>query len=220
MEYSVQSIYHPDSSLNQVLKDAADDLSLKGLSIQADFLSIDLVSQWNLWMTNKLSIGVFSDAGVGLGAVHQANPTIRRDKTLWLSPRSDDPVEQSIVQCIEHIRDELNRELFAGLIDYESHCAVYYPGGFYKKHVDTFRDDDARAITFIIYLNETWESGHGGKLRVYLESGEHIDIEPKAGTLVLFKSRDFPHEVLESSEERRSITGWYKVRSLHRLPEL
>ena len=34
----------------------------------------------------------------------------------------------------------LNRDLFLGLEDFESHFAMYPPGAFYLKHVDRFRD--------------------------------------------------------------------------------
>ena len=35
---------------------------------------------------------------------------------------------------------------------------------------------------------------------------------PAAGTLVVFMSGDFPHEVLPASRERLSLTGWYRRR--------
>ena len=34
---------------------------------------------------------------------------------------------------------------------------------------------------------------------------------PKANTLVVFMSEEFPHEVLPARKERYSIAGWYRV---------
>jgi hypothetical protein len=42
------------------------------------------------------------------------------------------------------------------------------------------------------------------------ESPNYITVEPYGGTLVLFSSRDIPHEVLDSHYlERLAVVGWY-----------
>ncbi|HEY5930165.1 MAG TPA: 2OG-Fe(II) oxygenase, partial [Burkholderiales bacterium] len=65
------------------------------------------------------------------------------------------------------------------------------------------------------YLNQDWRDADGGELRLYLEREpltRHVDIRPDGGTLVLFLSEKFPHEVLPAKRERHSLTGWFKAR--------
>jgi len=64
----------------------------------------------------------------------------------------------------------------------------------------------------VCYLNDAWRAEHGGALRIELADGREHDVLPQAGTLVVFMSADFPHEVLAASRERLSITGWYRRR--------
>ena len=83
-------------------------------------------------------------------------------------------------------------------------------------------------MTFILYLNENWQAEQGGQLRLYtdataenegnvegdLQQGrqDYVDIEPQGGTLVLFLSERFYHEVLPATRERLSLTGWLRRR--------
>ena len=70
---------------------------------------------------------------------------------------------------MEGLRQQLNRELFLGLDEYESHFALYAPGAFYRTHLDRFRDDDQRTVSVVIYLNDSWLPGQGGALRLHPE---------------------------------------------------
>jgi len=171
-----------------------------------------LVSKLHRWMEEKEHQGAFKPAGVGKGTRHQNNEAIRRDRILWLPDELGNGVLSELFVLIEAMRAAFNRELYAGLESFEGHFAIYPPGGFYKRHIDTFRDDDARRISFILYLNKSWKPSQGGELRLYLEGNREAVIAPQAGSVVLFDSRKFPHEVLPSEAERRSFTGWFKVR--------
>ena len=59
---------------------------------------------------------------------------------------------------------------------------------------------NARAYTAILYLNDSWHPDHGGCLRLHVDNDgtghRHVDVEPLAGRLVVFSSKDIPHEVL------------------------
>ena len=64
--------------------------------------------------------------------------------------------------------------------------------------------DTERVISFILYLNrEDWQQGDGGELRMYGHRGaewaQPVDVAPTPGTLLLFYSRDFDHEVLATN---------------------
>ena len=36
---------------------------------------------------------------------------------------------------------------------------------------------------------------------------------PAAGTMVIFLSEEFPHEVLPATQDRYSIAGWFRINS-------
>ncbi len=109
---------------------------------------------------------------------------------------------------------QINASLFLGLEDFEGHFALYPPGAYYQKHVDRFRDDDARTVSAVLYLNRDWSVEQGGELRMYFPDERTLDLPPLAGRLVVFLSGEFPeHEVLPASRERLSLTGWFRRRS-------
>jgi len=110
-------------------------------------------------------------------------------------------------ELIEELMERLKRELFLSLQGYEFHFALYPPGGFYKSHLDQFGARSNRMISFIIYLNENWQSGDGGELRIH-KHDQKIDIEPLMNRTVLFRSDCILHEVLSATKPRRSLTGW------------
>lgn len=76
-------------------------------------------------------------------------------------------------------------------------------------HFDSEETVDGRVLTAILYLNEEWTQSYGGQLRLYPFPEEPLDIEPTAGTLVLFSSRNMLHRVLPSSRERYCMTIWF-----------
>lgn len=69
-------------------------------------------------------------------------------------------------------------------------------------------------FTTVLYLNEDWHTQDGGELVVFESTGKSIvtTVNPTFGTMVIFLSESFPHEVLLSHATRRSITGWFRVR--------
>jgi SM-20-related protein len=114
---------------------------------------------------------------------------------------------------MDSLRQALNRELLLGLEELEAHFALYPPGAGYARHRDRFRDDDARVLSTVFYLNPDWREADGGALRLHLPACApvaHRDFFPVAGTLVVFLSADFEHEVLPASRDRLSIAGWMR----------
>lgn len=153
---------------------------------------------------------VFRPAGVGRAGEFQLNPFVRNDEIRWLAPT--DEVEASYLAWMEKLRSGLNRRLFMGLFDYEAHFARYAPGAFYKKHVDAFKGRTNRVLSTVCYLNPNWSLADGGHLLMYEEGIEPIaKISPLMGTLVVFLSDRFPHEVTTASRLRYSIAGWFRV---------
>ncbi|WP_370298268.1 2OG-Fe(II) oxygenase, partial [Pontibacterium sp.] len=88
-------------------------------------------------------------------------------------------------------------------------------GAFYKRHVDAFRGEANRVLTMVVYLNPDWTADDGGELVLYTSDTdqEGIKVVPAMGTVVVFLSEEFPHEVLPAYRDRFSIAGWYRVNS-------
>ena len=160
--------------------------------------------------------GEFHDAAIGSGAQQRIAGDVRADQILWLESSGTGDAQRECLARFEALRLRLNRDLQLGLFEFECHFARYAPGAFYRKHLDQFSRDSRRRLSAILYLNAGWGSEDGGELRLYLErkpESASVDIKPAGGTLVLFLSERFPHEVLPATRERLSLTGWFKSRA-------
>lgn len=159
--------------------------------------------------------GEFHRAGVGRGAGLAVREDVRKDDVLWLDRGSAGPAQDLWLDMIDELRVAMNRGLFLGLQDYQGHFAIYPVGGFYKPHLDRHDNTLSRIITAILYLNDGWAEGDGGELKLWTTPGDNLGafelIEPRLGTLVLFRAADFWHEVLPANRTRMSITGWQRV---------
>ena len=152
-------------------------------------------------------------ARVGHNARVQINAQLRSDDTRWLADAPEDEAERYAVASVHALRAHLNETLFLGSQEVELHFARYNPGAFYRTHRDRFRDDDARLVSLILYLNDDWPDDAGGELVLYADddSGTVVTrVQPCAGTMVCFMSDRFPHEVLPANRDRYSLTGWLR----------
>ena len=167
---------------------------------------------------NQLTQADWKSAGIGRQNSHIVARDIRRDHIYWLDYQH--PSEAHYLSWIEQLRIALNRRLYLGLFDSESHFAVYQPGDFYHKHVDAFRGRSNRLLSVVYYLNPQWGADDGGELVIYsgVDSDNKDDTDtveqtvlPTGGTMAIFLSENFPHEVLPSGKTRYSIATWYRV---------
>jgi|APGre2960657444_1045066.scaffolds.fasta_scaffold05276_3 hypothetical protein len=103
--------------------------------------------------------------------------------------------------------------------------ALYEDGAHYSRHVDNpgpgepssrdgppgWRTGD-RCVTAILYFNSDWEPAHQGQLRLWppllAKRETPVDVEPRAGRLVLFDSRSVEHEVLVAKAPRWALSAW------------
>ncbi len=180
-------------------------------------------SQHNIFLPQELTLlleaecralnagGALSAAGVGRGTAQEVRGGIRGDHIAWLHAGQSIACDRYL-QIMEELRVSLNRSLFLGLHDYESHFAFYAPGAGYLKHLDRFRDDDCRTVSVVIYLNQDWLPADGGALRLHPEGKITEDIAPLASRMVLFLSADMLHEVLPATRDRISLAGWFRRR--------
>jgi len=157
----------------------------------------------------------FKVAGIGRNQSFQLNDKIRSDRTRWLS--SFDPVEQAYLSIMDDCRQQLNQQLFLGLRDYEAHFAHYKEGSYYQRHVDAFHGRSNRLVTTVFYLNPDWDQQDGGELIIYHNDSSNTvcRVLPEFGTMVVFLSEQFPHEVLTSMRDRYSIAGWFRGDMAH-----
>ena len=189
-----------------------DDLAEQGWAVCESFLPAALTRELAAECRQRHAQGLLRQAGVGRGNLQVIRETLRGDSIQWLEPGQSSATDAYLV-AMNTLRLALNRSLYLGLEDYESHFALYPSGAFYLKHVDRFRDDDRRELSAVFYLNECWNEEAGGALRIHLDEQRSMDVQPLAGRLVLFRSAQLLHEVLPTRRERLSMTGWFRHRS-------
>ena len=184
----------------------ADNLAEKGFCVTNDFLSQQEVLAIRSLPIVSGNISELKKAGIGK-ETRQINEGIRGDYISWIDPGTAPEAIVLYLERITALRQFLNEALFLGLKDFEVHIARYPAGAGYKRHLDQFHKDDHRRISVICYLNENWSESEGGQLRIY-EKETITDVLPISGRLVCFRSEMLEHEVLPSTRERISITGW------------
>lgn len=158
--------------------------------------------------------GDFRPAGVGRGKDLKISEDTRSDQVMWLTPGEFSEEQKAYLVKLESLRLALNQRFFLGLFEFEGHFAIYPEGAFYKAHLDRHAGTNDRIATVILYLNEDWQQGDGGELKLWTSAagkdGPFELIEPRMGTMVCFLAGDFWHEVLPATKPRMSITGWFR----------
>lgn len=186
----------------------ADALHAQGYVVLPQYFDAATVAALARQCRELAAAGALQPAATGRGAGLQRSG-LRGDSTRWLADDSSVPAEQHYLATMHALRIALSRSLLLGLQTLEAHYALYPPGAGYARHRDRFRDDDARVLSSVLYLNDNWQAADGGALRLYLPEGPH-HVVPAGGTLVLFLSAEVEHEVLPATRERLSIAGWLR----------
>jgi SM-20-related protein len=168
--------------------------------------------------TRRRAAGEFHDATIGRAGNAKRDASIRGDSICWLGAHTATAPERALRTRFKTLSVALNGALSLGIEEVEAHYACYAPGAGYARHVDRFRDDDARVISLVLYLNDDWHDADGGTLRIYATRDARepaCDLAPRGGTLVAMRSEAIAHEVLPATAERWSIAGWLRRRSRH-----
>jgi SM-20-related protein len=203
----------PLLSVDQIVK-IADDLARDGLSISENALPAAQIATWRARALALQNQGELKAAGIGRAQTQEIAPQVRGDIIAWLDTHSIDTDEQSALNFLDTLKIALNANLYLSLDHVEAHFALYPPGGRYSKHLDRHRNTYARVISLVLYLNETWQSEWGGQLNIFDGEDNLLrSVEPCGGTLVLFRSEQFPHEVVPATKNRLSLTGWLRRRT-------
>lgn len=208
------SVHSGDNS--SLFESISNDIMDKGYSIRPYALPESLTTLLLQHIT-ELPPHNFKQAGIGRAQDHTLNTFIRTDAICWLTDNSQ--ASSAWVSWAESLQVFLNRRLFLGLFSFESHFAHYAKGDFYKKHKDAFKGEGNRVLSVVVYLNKHWNPTDGGELVIYnnqLPDSSLIDntkttVIPGFGTIVVFLSEEFPHEVLPAKRDRYSIAGWFRL---------
>ena len=190
----------------------ADDIENQGFSIRPGALPDDISSSLFSYQ-QSLNSNKYADAGIGRGDDYLKTEFVRTDEICWITGESDAGTKW--IDWTSRLQRFLNQRLYLGLFSFESHFAHYSPGAYYKRHYDAFRGDANRVLSVVTYLNPGWGNTEGGELVLYCDDQdrEGLKIVPLYGTIVVFLSEEFPHEVLPASRDRFSVAGWFRVNS-------
>lgn len=193
------------------LKAAASALAADGWCVQPNLMSVMQTQALADECAAMHDAELLQPARTGIA---RTASIVRGDSTHWFLNGEMSAAQQAFSDRIDVLRQALSRDLMLGLVDSESHYAVYRPGASYGRHLDCLRGNDARVVSAVFYLNDAWLPAEGGALRLHLADRSHRDIYPHAGSLLLFLSAQFEHEVLPATRDRMSIACWMRQRSL------
>lgn len=203
-------------TLNPVYEKIIADLLAQQYSIVDDFFSKDEVLELRENLLLKYEDDLFKKSAIGNIFQEQIVKSVRGDYIYWLDEAAAAVAERRFFEKINDFVLYLNRTCFLGIVEKEFHYAVYPEGTFYKRHLDTFMNDDRRKLSIVCYLNEEdWQANYGGALAIYqnIDGQEHTQtIYPLQGRMVIFESQILEHEVMPVTQKRLSITGWLKTR--------
>ena len=201
---------------NPLYEGIINDISTQQYSIIENFFTDNEVTLLRDSLLSKHKIDAFKKAAIGNRVNETIAKSIRGDMIFWIDEHKGEPSEKLFFEKINSLINYLNKTCFMGILQKEFHYALYPEGTFYKRHLDTFQNDDRRKLSFVCYLNEAgWLPENGGELVLYLNNNgvetEKV-IYPFPGRVVVFESQIIEHEVKPVKTERLSITGWLKTR--------
>lgn len=201
---------------NPLYERIIEDIVVQKYAIVEDFFNDEEVGLLRQSLMDKHAEDAFKKAAIGNKLNATVVKAIRGDVILWIDESHANSAEGLFFNKINSLVSYLNRTCFLGILHKEFHYALYPKGTFYKRHLDTFQNDDRRKLSFVCYLNESgWVPENGGELVLYLDDyGSQTEkvIYPFPGRVVVFESQLLEHEVKPVNTERLSITGWLKTR--------
>lgn len=202
---------------NPLYEQIISDILESGYSIADGFFSDDEVAALRRSLLDTYEEDNFKKAAIGNRTNETIAKAIRGDFILWMDETKANETEQIFFNKVNNLIKYLNKTCFLGILQKEFHYALYPKGTFYKRHLDTFQNDDRRKWSFVFYLNDdTWHPKNGGELVLYPKvNNQEVakTVHPLPGRVVIFESQELEHEVKPVLQSKRlSITGWLKTR--------
>jgi SM-20-related protein len=183
------------------------DFEKQGWAEIPEFVTSDVAMGIRKEIEHLQQINEFKQASIGKQEQKTIDTTQRGDFIRWIDPAYAPQHTRIYLDQMESLKNDLNYHFYLGIRDYECHFAHYPPGTFYKKHVDRHKTGSPRRVSTVLYLNPEWKAEYGGELIIYNSDHTLKRIAPRLGTLAIFLS-ELEHEVLLTSRDRMSITGW------------
>lgn len=200
--------------MNLIFEEIIQDLLDKQYSVIDTFFTENEVENLRKILLHKHEEDALKKAAIGNVFNEKIVKSIRGDFISWINESEAKPAEQVFFNRITEFTNYINRTCYLGIQQREFHYALYPINTFYKRHLDTFQNDDSRRLSIVCYLNdEDWRPEYGGELVIYKEE-EAVKIYPLKGRVVIFESNILEHEVKPVNQIRLSITGWLKTRKL------
>lgn len=201
---------------NPLYEQIISDIGKQQYCIIENFFTGEDVDLLRQSLLKKYEEDAFKKAAIGNKLNETIIKSIRGDVILWMDETKADSFEMVFFNKINSLVSYLNKTCFFGILHREFHYAIYPKDTYYKRHIDTFQNDDRRKLSVVCYLNEDgWLPENGGELVLYLdENGTEVEriIYPFPGRVVIFESQIIEHEVKPVNTQRLSITGWLKTR--------
>ena len=200
------------TSSQSLFERIADDIQNKGYSINPDSLPSGLGDSL-LHRIDNMGEDKFVHARIGREQLLMKNTIVRKNEISWIIGESE--ACRDWLKWTKQMQVFLNRRLLLGLFSFESHFSHYAVGDFYKRHVDAHIGDANRVLSIVVFLNPDWLAESAGEFVLYKDQTDHegIKVTPTLGTVVVFLSEDFPHEVLLTNRDRYAIAGWFRLNS-------
>jgi len=199
------------TSENYLFEQLIQDILANGYGVIEDFIQPLQVTRLSQNLQELYQDGYFKKAGIGNTSNLQVISEIRGDYILWLNQDTSLLCKEIYFDKIDRLISYFNETCFLGIKGIEAHFALFPEGTFYKRHLDSFKNNDKRIFSVIFYLNENWKQENGGELNMYFQEKNIetlVSILPIAGRFLCFESHKIPHEVLVANKDRLSITGW------------
>ena len=202
-----------DHDAQQLIDALIERLAAVGFAVAEDLLPAALVAGLIEAATSREAAGAMSRAAIGRNAARALETHVRRVDAAWMD--GSHVAEAEFLALAESIRQAINRRLYLGLFEFEAQFLTYPPGGFYQRHLDSLAGTRNRIVSMVAYLNEGWETSHGGQLDVWRSPDDHgnpaLTVEPRAGTVVLMLSEEIPHAARPANAVRRVVAGWFRL---------
>ncbi len=203
--------FHENASYEAIISSLLEN----NYAVVENFFTPKLIGQLRQVLFQKNKENSLKKAAVGNKTNQVIDREVRGDYIEWIDFSRANNVEKEFFKTIENFVEYLNKTCFMGILHKEFHYAIYPEGTFYERHLDTFKNDDRRILSMVLYLNdESWTiDKNGGELVIYTAKNESLSLAPYPGRLVIFESQFLEHEVKPVKEgQRLSITGWLKTR--------
>lgn len=201
---------------NPLYEQIISEIGTQQFSIIENFFTTEEVDILRQSLLEKYQEDTFKKAAIGNKVKETILKSIRGDIILWMDESITNAAEKLFFNKINHLVSYLNTTCFLGILHKEFHYAIYPKDTYYKRHIDTFQNDDRRKLSVVCYLNEAgWLPENGGELVLYLNKNDietDKTIYPFPGRVVIFESQLIEHEVKPVNTKRLSITGWLKTR--------